>query len=140
VTLSLDTNVMIDLVNGQRPSVRRRYEAAVSSGERIVASALAAHEFVYGAMISHRPDLHVANAEDLLADLEIFDWSYDDGLAAARIKRTLRRAGRTIGAIDAFIAGQAIARGWTVVSANLHEFDRVEGLAVIDWTASPETP
>jgi tRNA(fMet)-specific endonuclease VapC len=104
-----------------------------------VTSALAAQELVYGAMISHRADLHVANAEDLLADIEIFDWNYDDGLAAARIKRVLRRAGRTIGAIDALIAGQAIARGWTMVSANLREFARVEGLTVVDWTASPET-
>ena len=32
------------------------------------------------------------------------------------------------------IAGQARARGWTVVTENRREFDRVDGLTVIDWT------
>jgi len=32
------------------------------------------------------------------------------------------------------IAGQALARNWTVVTANTREFNRVEGLNVIDWT------
>jgi tRNA(fMet)-specific endonuclease VapC len=134
VILSLDTNVMVDLLNDQIPGVREQYEAALAAQDRLVACALAAHELLSGAMISRRPDVHVANAEDLLSDLEVIDWSYADGVAAARIRRALRRAGRTIGAMDVLIAGQALARGWTMVSANLRQFERVEGLGVIDWT------
>jgi tRNA(fMet)-specific endonuclease VapC len=133
--LSLDTNAMVDLVNNQKPIVRERYDEAVVSGISLVTSALAAHEFVYGALISRRPELHLANAEELLDDLEIVAWTHEDGLAAARLRRTLRREGRTIGATDALIAGQALAREWTMISANLREFERVEGLQVIDWTA-----
>ena len=135
--LSLDTNVMVDLLNDQIAGVRRRYDAALAVEDRLVTCALAAHELLFGAMISPRPDVHVANAEDLLSDLEIIDWSYADGVAAARIRRALRRTGRTIGAIDVLIAGQALARGWTMVSANLREFERVEGLEVVDWTDRP---
>jgi tRNA(fMet)-specific endonuclease VapC len=138
--LSLDTNVMVDLVNNQRPAVRQRYDEAIASGVPLVTSALAAHEFVYGAIISRRPDLHLANAEQLLRDLEIVAWNHEDGLAAARLRRTLRRQGRTIGATDALIAGQALARTWTMVSANLHEFERVESLQVIDWTSAAGAP
>ena len=136
--LSLDTNVMIDLVNGRRPSVRRHYDEAAAAGVSLVTSVLAAHEFIYGALISRRPDVHLPNAERLLYDLEIIAWTHDDGLAAARLRRTLRRLGRTIGATDALIAGQALARNWTMVSANLRDFERVEGLQVIDWTAGAE--
>jgi tRNA(fMet)-specific endonuclease VapC len=35
------------------------------------------------------------------------------------------------------IAGQAIARKWTLVSANMRHFNRVNGLAVLDWTSEP---
>ncbi len=130
---------MIDLVNNQRLIVRQWYDDARTEGHQLVTSALAAHEFVYGALISRRPEVHFFNAERLLADLEIIAWTYEDGLAAARLRRALRRRGNTIGATDALIAGQAIARGWTVVSANLRDFERVEGLAVIDWTQPPES-
>jgi tRNA(fMet)-specific endonuclease VapC len=139
VIISLDTNVMVDMLNGDRPLVRARYEAAVADGATIVTSALAAHELVYGAMISRRPEVHVPNAERLLADLDVIAWTYDDGVATARLRRALRRQGRTIGAIDALIAGQALAQGWTMVSANLREYGRVEGLDCLDWTAPTET-
>ena len=35
---------------------------------------------------------------------------------------------------DLLIAGQALNRGWTMVSANLREYTRVENLRVVDWT------
>jgi tRNA(fMet)-specific endonuclease VapC len=46
----------------------------------------------------------------------------------------LRRRGQAIGPLDGLIAGQALARSWTLVTANRREFDRIEGLNVIDWT------
>jgi tRNA(fMet)-specific endonuclease VapC len=138
VILSLDTNVMIDLLNDRRPAVRDRYDDAVAHGWGLVTSALAAHELLYGAMISPRPAVHVPNAQRLLGELDVVAWSHQDGVAAARLRRNLRRAGRTIGATDALIAGQALAREWTMVSANLREFERVEGLTVVDWTSAPE--
>ena len=42
----------------------------------------------------------------------------------------------TIGFYDVLIAGQALARGWTVVTANVREFSKASGLKVIDWTAT----
>ena len=54
---------------------------------------------------------------------------------SATVRANLRRRGLNIGAYDLLIAGQALARGWTVVTANTREFARIEGLNVIDWTA-----
>ncbi|HWF78258.1 MAG TPA: hypothetical protein VN694_13895 [Caulobacteraceae bacterium] len=36
--------------------------------------------------------------------------------------------------------GQAMARGWAIATANVHEFGRVQGLQVIDWTAPTGAP
>ncbi|HWU13715.1 MAG TPA: hypothetical protein VN157_06835 [Caulobacter sp.] len=58
----------------------------------------------------------------------------EDSLVAARIRQDLRKAGRSIGAYDLLIAGQALNRGRTMVSANLREYTRVENLRVVDWT------
>ena len=74
--------------------------------------------------------------EGFLGTVEIMDWSFADGLAAAQIRRGLRRRGTSIGEHDLLIAGQAINRGWAVVSGNLREFLRVDTLDVFDWTAT----
>ena len=41
---------------------------------------------------------------------------------------------KRIGSMDLLIAGQAISRGWAVITRNVRHFGRVEGLAVEDWS------
>jgi tRNA(fMet)-specific endonuclease VapC len=138
VIISLDTNVMVDLVNRRRPEVRARYDDALARGDQIVTCALAAHELLFGATISARPEVHFARANELLADLAVVDLTYEDTLQAIPVRRALRRQGQSIGLWDLMIAGQALHRGWTVISHNLREFVRVEGLQTEDW-AQPWT-
>ncbi|WP_293474238.1 hypothetical protein [Phenylobacterium sp.] len=38
------------------------------------------------------------------------------------------------GAYDVLIAGQALARGWTVVTAKVRDLWEVEGLKIQDWS------
>jgi tRNA(fMet)-specific endonuclease VapC len=45
----------------------------------------------------------------------------------------LQAAGTPIGAYDYLIAGQALARRLTLVTANVSEFSRVKGLFWQDW-------
>ena len=131
--LSLDTNVMVDICNG-RAGVRECFDEAVRDGAEVVVSPVASHELLYGCLISPRPQHHLDRAQILLADLRPVDLTHEDGLSAARIRQDLRRLGRPIGAYDLLIAGQALNRGWTVVSANLREYTRVDNLLVVDWT------
>ncbi len=131
--LSLDTNVMVDICNA-RLGVRERFDRAVEDGAQIFVSPVASHELLYGCLISPRPEHHLKRAQTLLADLRLADLTHEDSLAAAKIRQDLRRRGRSIGAYDLLIAGQALNRGWTMVSANLREYTRVENLQVVDWT------
>ena len=39
----------------------------------------------------------------------------------------------------AFLAGQAVRRGFTLVTANVREFERVDGLMWEDWSKSLTT-
>jgi tRNA(fMet)-specific endonuclease VapC len=47
----------------------------------------------------------------------------------------LKRRARPIGANDLWIACHALAIGATLVSHNVSEFSRVEGLKLVDWAA-----
>ena len=68
-----------------------------------------------------------------LAPIEVLPF---DGLAAAeygRIRADLKKRGEHIGANDMLIAAQAKALGCTLVSNNLKEFQKVEGLQTENW-------
>ena len=51
----------------------------------------------------------------------------------------LREAGTPIGANDLWIACHALADGCTLVTNNVREFERVQGLAIENW-AEPLAP
>ena len=133
--LSLDANTAIELLRGQRPRVRLRMTDAELRGDKLVMSAIVLYELAFGAMASPRTDHHVAELERFLNEVEVEPWLPEDAVAAAKIATDLERRGQRIGVLDTLIAGQALNRGWTVVTANTREFARVDGLAVEDWSA-----
>ncbi|HEX4198875.1 MAG TPA: type II toxin-antitoxin system VapC family toxin [Caulobacteraceae bacterium] len=133
--LALDTNVIIDLVRGKAPAVRDRFNAALAAEQPMVASLIVLHELHFGCALHRDPAGELARVRVLLSRLEVEPLDEADMSSAARIRAALRGRGLTIGPYDALIAGQALARGWTVVTANTREFARIGGLNVIDWTA-----
>ena len=137
MTLSLDANVLIDLVNARQAAVRRGFDAAVEAGETLVTCSLAAHELMFGASISHRPAIQAEASRRLLADVAVADFTLEDAKASVEVRTRLRSVGRSIGPFDTLIAGQALNRGWTMVTANIREFGRVPGLDLVDWRAPP---
>jgi len=134
LTLSLDTNVLIELLQDRAPTIRAAFGRALSAGDEMVVSVLVAHELRFGARLSRR-NVEIRAAEALLGRLPIIPFTEADAEGATRVRLGLERIGRRIGAMDMLIAGQAIARGWSVVTANTHEFDRVARLRVVDWTS-----
>ncbi len=132
--LSLDTNVVIELLRGTNPHYRVRLDEAQAAGDRAVISSIVLNELAFGALRSARPELHLQRLDTLVAAIETESWTAEDALAAARVRMELEREGRGIGAFDTLIAGQAFNRGWTVVTANVSEFLRVKGLRLVDWS------
>jgi tRNA(fMet)-specific endonuclease VapC len=135
VTLSIDTNVFVDLIRGRQAGLRERFRLAVSAAEPVVASLIVLQELLYGAEIARNPAAQHLNVRQVLSGIEVQAFDERDIATCAQLRSRLRSAGLAIGAYDALIAGQALARGWTVVTANTREFARIDGLNVIDWTA-----
>jgi tRNA(fMet)-specific endonuclease VapC len=137
--LSLDTNALIELVNRRRQRVLHAFGEALARGDDMFVSVLVAHEFRFGARFGARHG-EIDAAEKLLAQFPIVPFTEADAEGTTQVRLALEAVGRRIGAVDMLIAGQAINRGWAVVTANVHEFGRVAGLQVIDWTAPDATP
>jgi len=102
-------------------------------------SSIVFHELMFGAMSSARPEHQMRLVEHLAAETEVLAWTPDDAMEAARLRVDLEKAGSRIGAFDALIAGQAFNVGWTLVTGNVREFLRVQGLPIQFW-GNPEGP
>lgn len=136
VTFSLDTNVIVELLRGRRESVRSRFDEARTEERPLRASLIVLHELLFGAENGPRPEADRKAVFRILANISVEPLDVEDITVAAHVRAQLRRLGTPIGAYDLFIAGQALARGWTLITANTREFSRIEGLKVIDWTAA----
>ena len=126
----LDTNACIGLLNrtSQFLWARTRRHAASEIG----LPALVAHELYYGAFKSRRQNENIERLDRIGFEIVPFDAA--DARAAGAVRAQLERAGRPIGPYDTLIAGQALARGLVLVTANTDEFSRVAGLDCEDWS------
>jgi len=138
VTLSLDTSVLIDLLRRRDANVIKGFSESVLSGRPLIVSAVVFHELESGLIAGRWSERRRVQMATLLAQCSAADFSVDDGRASGRLRADLRDLGTPIGEIDTLIAGQALARGWTVVTSNLKHFGRVDGLPLIDWSVGTD--
>lgn len=132
MTWLLDTNAVIALVTRRSEALRRRVEAAEPG--TLATSAIVTHELYFGAYRSQKVEFNLETLRLLFADLVVLDLDREDARIAGEIRAALARQGMPIGPYDVLIAGQAKARGLTLVTNNLSEFRRVDGLSLEDWT------
>jgi tRNA(fMet)-specific endonuclease VapC len=130
----LDTNLCIRVLRDRPAAVRRRFN---ENSEGLCISTVVLTELLHGAAKSARAIENRRAVEDFTARLEVLPFDEPAADHAAEIRAALERKGAAIGAYDLLIAGHARSRGLTVVTGNLKEFDRVEGLRCEDWLERP---
>jgi tRNA(fMet)-specific endonuclease VapC len=133
--IHLDTNVLIALLNNRPAKVRERFEAARLAS--ICMSMIVYHELMYGAAASERRQENEEKLALFIASsgLVLLPFEEPDAREAADIRAYLRKIAMPIGPYDMLIAAQARRAGATLVTANGREFNRVQGLMIIDWAA-----
>jgi tRNA(fMet)-specific endonuclease VapC len=128
----LDTNAVIALVTRRSEALLRRVEATEPGA--LAVSSIVAHELYFGAYRSQKIEFNLETLRLLFADIAVLELDGEDARAAGEVRAALTRQGTPIGPYDVLIAGQAKARGLTLVTNNLSEFGRVDGLKLEDWT------
>jgi tRNA(fMet)-specific endonuclease VapC len=130
----LDTNACNALINGTPASVRDRMRKTIDSGAQVFTSSIVLFELRYGVGKSSRPQANAQRVEVFLSGpVTVLAFDDADSRTAGSIRATLEVFGRPIGAYDLLIAGQALARELTLVTANVKEFSRIKGLKWEDW-------
>jgi tRNA(fMet)-specific endonuclease VapC len=126
----LDTNVCIVYLKGRNEHLKQKLEA--TSIQEIVVCSVVKAELCFGAMKSANPERNLALQQ---AFLEQFVSLPFDNFAATTfgvIRAQLETKGTPIGAYDLQIAAIALVNNLTLVTHNIREFGRVEGLQIED--------
>lgn len=131
----LDTNAVVSLLRNKPANVREHYRKAQAAGDSIALSSVVLFELWYGVAKSRDVQENSERLRVLLSgDLDLLDFDDEDARTAGQVRAAVEKDGPPIGAYDLLIAGQALRRGLTLVTANTSELGRVNGLSWQDWT------
>jgi len=126
----LDTNIISDLIRNPAGTIADRVRRVGEA--QVCTSIVVAAELRYGA--AKRGSLRLsARIEAALGALEVLSFEVPADAIYGQIRARLEQAGRPIGSNDLLIAAHAKALGYTLVTDNMSEFGRIDGLACENW-------
>jgi tRNA(fMet)-specific endonuclease VapC len=127
----LDTNVCVMYLNGRSTSVRDRLLSTLT--EDIAVCSVVKAEMFYGAMRSNDPTRTIERQREFLRRFVSLPFGDEAAITFGQIRARLANAGTPIGAYDLQIAAITLVGNLILVTHNTREFERVEGLQVVDW-------
>jgi tRNA(fMet)-specific endonuclease VapC len=132
ITHLLDTNAVIALLGRKSGTLAERIME--SDEGSIGLSAIVAYELYFGAYKSAKVSFNLETLRLVMADFPLVGFEREDAQLSGEIRADLAAKGTPIGPYDVLIAGQAKARDLILVTNNVAEFFRVDGLRAEDWT------
>lgn len=127
----LDTNICIYAIKKKPKSVLEKLKAHEPS--EVCISSVTYGELVYGVEKSQAVDKNRLALALLLSNIDIIKFDSKSAETYGQIRAKLEKAGTPIGPLDTMIAGHALSLGYTLVTNNSREFERVEGLLLENW-------
>jgi tRNA(fMet)-specific endonuclease VapC len=126
----LDTNICIYVIKRRPELVLDRFNEHAA---HLAISSITLAELLHGAEKSSQPQRTLAVVEDFCSRLDVLDYGAKAAQHYGQIRASLEQRGTPIGVNDLHIAAHARSEGLTLVSNNLREFERVDGLLFENW-------
>ena|SRR6266700_2598580 len=126
----LDTNICIYVIKSRPAGLRDRFN---SLADQLCISVITLAEIIYGAEKSARPVENLAIVDQFAARLDVLPFGERAATHYGQLRAELERAGHPVGIHDVMIGSHARSEGLTLVSNNLREFQRMEGLRLENW-------
>jgi tRNA(fMet)-specific endonuclease VapC len=127
----LDTNICIYAIKKQSPKVFDALRRNEKHGLGI--SSISVAELWFG-VAKTRSSKNAQALTEFLAAFEIASFDEHAARTYGNVRAKLELEGQMIGPLDTQIASHALSLGVTLVSNNLKEFKRVEGLQFENWS------
>jgi len=127
----LDSNTCIRYLNKRSQNVIDKLNTL--SPDDVLVCSITKAELFYGAMRSHNPQKTLATQQEFLNQFESLPFNDSAAEIYSRIRSKLAALGTPIGPNDLLIASIALANNLVLVTHNINEFSRVDGLQLEDW-------
>lgn len=127
----LDTNTCIYFLKNSFSALTQKLLDTDPS--ELFISSITVFELTYGAGKSKWGEKTRQKLAMFLAPFTILPFDSEDAMVAGRIRGALEQHGTPIGPYDVQIAAQALAKGLTVLTHDMKEFQRVLDIKVEDW-------
>jgi len=128
----LDTNLCIRALRDRPEYIKDRLKQEASS---CCISTIILYELYVGAELSGVPAKQKQVIDEFVDGLTLLQYDNHAAQHSSEIRAVLTRQGKLIGPNDLLIAGHARSLGLKLITGNLGEFDRVDGLRCEDWLA-----
>lgn len=128
----LDTNICIFLIRKRSARVLR--EIRKHRPADIAVSVITVAELEHGCDKSADPDKNRLALMEFLSPFTLLPFDDSAARAYGNVRADLEKKGTPIGSMDLLIAAHAQSRDLEIVTNNIREFERVEGLVVVDWS------
>jgi tRNA(fMet)-specific endonuclease VapC len=129
----LDTDICSYALKNKPPQFARRLSS--KAPHEVMVSTITVYELISGCEKSPARDRLLKEVNAFLTPFLTLEFSAGDAIRAGIVRASLEKKGTPIGPYDTLLAGQALARGLTLVTSNVREFRRVKGLKLEDWSA-----
>jgi len=130
----LDTNAWAAYLSRRHSSVVHRIEQTPPDEIRLCSVVKA--ELYFGAYKSPRREANLALLMRIFRQFASLPFDDAASKVCGQVRSSLEKQGTPIGPNDLMIAAIALANGLTLVTHNVREFERVEGLRIEDWQGS----
>ncbi len=123
----LDTSICIHVIRNYPPELRERFN---SLAEQLCISSITLVELYYGAEKSARRADNDQAIGHFTARLDVLPFAEGAAAHYGQIRAQFEQAGLLAGAYDMMIGGHARCEGLVLVTNNVREFERMDGLRV----------
>ena len=108
--------------------------ASTMADQEVVLSAVGLTEIVHAIYRASVPRVRIRREQfiqELLTDVEVLPYTRSTAMIAGRIDGEQRSAGITIPSVDVLIGATALEVGYSVLTVNVRDFQRIPGLRVL---------
>jgi tRNA(fMet)-specific endonuclease VapC len=126
----LDTNIVTYVIKNRPLSALELFNR--HAGQMAI-SAITLAELLHGAEKSREPERSLRVVDDFCSRLEVLPYGPRAAQHYGSIRSALEKRGQVIGVNDLHLAGHARSEGLVLVSNNLRELNRVDGLQTANW-------
>ncbi|MFC0309747.1 tRNA(fMet)-specific endonuclease VapC [Gallibacterium trehalosifermentans] len=126
----LDTNIVIFTIKNKPAHLLPLFNENQSM---LCISSITLMELIYGAEKSAKVAQNLSIIESFCSRLTVLDYDESAAYHSGQIRAELTKIGQPIGPYEVMIAGHARSLGLTVVTNNIKEFTKVDGIRIVDW-------